>query len=512
MILYDHSCGWAFFFRVIQRKGSVFPRAASIAIPCAIVSVALKWAGSSAWWPKEIPLDFLSGNSSLWLSFNTLLGFLLVFRTQQSYSRFWEGSTSIQAMQANWHSACSALCAFCVHSTADPKLISEFKHVLMRLVSLLHACALGELGNTHERATEDTRIFELNLLDIEGLDEKTLEKLQRSDTRVELVYQWIQLLIVNNVGSVLSVPPPILSRSFQEMSNGMLGFNKAMNLSNVPFPFPYAQTCDMLLLTHWLLVPFQVNNSTSTISWAACFSFVQIMIAWTMNLVALELENPFGTDDNDLDSQQMQTSMNKKLAMLLEHDADHVPCVRPTVFLAAAQAEDATPPTILRHGSTLSSAWEHLECETSHEVGAAHDRVPAARVGTGRRRRRCVSQVAASKQPQEDAPGGGSDSCNERLAESRAEREQPRSSPALPSSEDPPAVLIGGESRPRRMDIPIEPTLAHSGSLPYLCVGHGLHRTAELFNIMSSEVAPVPPTGNDLELSPDDWQGAIRSV
>ena len=37
------------------------------------------------------------------------------------------------------------------------------------------------------------------------------------------------------------MPPPILSRVYQELSNAMLGFNSAMKVATTPFPFPYAQ-------------------------------------------------------------------------------------------------------------------------------------------------------------------------------------------------------------------------------------------------------------------------------
>ena len=56
---------------------------------------------------------------------------------------------------------------------------------------------------------------------------------------------WMQTLMVeHHVNGVLSIPAPILSRSFQELSNGMVAFHDAIKLSCIPFPFPYAQTRD----------------------------------------------------------------------------------------------------------------------------------------------------------------------------------------------------------------------------------------------------------------------------
>ena len=46
----------------------------------------------------------------------------------------------------------------------------------------------------------------------------------------------------------MAVPPPIQSRMYQEMSNGMLGFNNAMKIHDTPFPFPWLQIVSSLLL------------------------------------------------------------------------------------------------------------------------------------------------------------------------------------------------------------------------------------------------------------------------
>ena len=44
-----------------------------------------------------------------------------------------------------------------------------------------------------------------------------------------------------NEPTKLMTPPPVLSRVYQELSNGMLGFNQSLKLADVPFPFIFAQ-------------------------------------------------------------------------------------------------------------------------------------------------------------------------------------------------------------------------------------------------------------------------------
>merc|ERR1740121_3571480 len=84
------------------------------------------------------------------------------------------------------------------------------------------------------------RKFEL--IDPTALDWQSRKELRKSRRPVELVFSWIQALIVENIKTgVLSIPPPLLSRSFQEYANGMVQFHDACKISTCPFPFPYAQ-------------------------------------------------------------------------------------------------------------------------------------------------------------------------------------------------------------------------------------------------------------------------------
>merc|ERR1719265_2055108 len=89
--------------------------------------------------------ESVMNNNAIWGGFSFLVGFLVVFRTSQAYSRFWEGATQTHKMGAEWFDACSSLMAFCKHSDADREIILKFQNLLVRLFSMLHAAALGEI-------------------------------------------------------------------------------------------------------------------------------------------------------------------------------------------------------------------------------------------------------------------------------------------------------------------------------------------------------------------------------
>ena len=56
----------------------------------------------------------------------------------------------------------------------------------------------------------------------------------------------------------LTMPPPIVSRIYQELSNGSMGFHQAHKIARVPFPFPYAQLLSIMKIYFILTVPLAV--------------------------------------------------------------------------------------------------------------------------------------------------------------------------------------------------------------------------------------------------------------
>jgi len=364
MIKYPQGQGSAeYIARIFKTQGSVFPFALRVALPCALLCGLLKWfsrqghvADLTSWLddPKTIMRE-----SQAWSGFSFLVGFLVVFRTSQAYTRFWDGCTATYKMRAEWFDACSALIAFCRISKADSKLVNEFQQTLVRLFSMLHAVALAEVEDCNHNKVENVTAFKFELMDAEGIDAASLLTIKESGAKVELVYQWIQLLIVENIEKgVLSIPPPILSRCFQELANGMVEYHEALKLSTVPFPFPYAQTCEFLLLLHWLIAPFVVCSWTSHPAWAAIFCFVQVFILWALNAIAVEIENPFGADANDLDSQATQLEINHHLSLLVDPLTSKVPLLsaRASCFMTD---EDVT------RSKSFAEVWSHIKSESS---------------------------------------------------------------------------------------------------------------------------------------------------
>merc|ERR1740121_1334591 len=77
-------------------------------------------------------------------------------------------------------------------------------------------------------------------------------------------------------------------------------------------------------------MPLMIINVTQNKIWAAIFTFLPTFGMFSLNLIGMELENPFGADDNDLPLSNFQHEMNSSLLMFLETHADICPGISET--------------------------------------------------------------------------------------------------------------------------------------------------------------------------------------
>jgi hypothetical protein len=169
---------------LFQVRGSVIPFSCFVALPCALLSAAAKAASiylelDDGWDQLGLHRGTDSVSQAAFGGLSFLIGFLVVFRAQTAYSRFWEGLSALQDMQGEWFDAASSLVAFSKCSRASYADIVVFRHTLVRLMSLLHSSVLMELcfGADREdqtRISTSSRAFELELIDAEGLCDDTL--------------------------------------------------------------------------------------------------------------------------------------------------------------------------------------------------------------------------------------------------------------------------------------------------------------------------------------------------
>mmetsp|Transcript_151562 Transcript_151562/g.385336 ORF Transcript_151562/g.385336 Transcript_151562/m.385336 type:complete len:687 (+) Transcript_151562:55-2115(+) len=303
---------------LIALRGSVFGTTVPPAVLCGILGAAFKLACQRNESFEYFFANVLNNNSA-YSSFSVLLGFLVVFRTQLSYSRFWDGCKFMKEMQAEFFVTGSNLVAFCRQSKADPGSVMHFQELILRLLSMLHAVALAQLHGKEYN-------FKPLVIGFTSLDSESLLTVRKEECKVELVVQWLQAVTVDaQTHGVLNIAPPILSRIFQNLSNGLSAYYSAYRVTEVPYPFPYMQATEVLLVVYWVVTPCVMVNFTELAFWSGFFSFLASLILLSLNQIAAELEDPFGKDANDLNLDEMQNEMNKRLLMLTAPSTGQVP-------------------------------------------------------------------------------------------------------------------------------------------------------------------------------------------
>jgi len=98
----------------------------------------------------------------------------------------------------------------------------------------------------------------------------------------------------------IRAPPPIVSRVFQEMSNGALAYNAATRIVEIPVPFILVHLHALLLVLLIFFAPLILSCYIGHVAMSIFASGVVVSGFSGLWLVANELEDPFGSDDNDM--------------------------------------------------------------------------------------------------------------------------------------------------------------------------------------------------------------------
>jgi len=301
--------------------------------------------------------------------FSLVLGYVLVFRTNMALSRYFEGMESLQLMSSKWTDAALQFVAFsntgCLSqlNKGNPRTaqkILQSRKLVLHWLSLMHGLGMQRVSgrgvdykafnmtefpskdmvmksqldlmeeeaerSTHKRNSATVKISDTaNMLPILGhVTEDEQNALEDCMDPVQVISHWVcQMIARMRMDGWIDAHPAIVSRIFQELSNGTLGYSQAVKVSLIPFPFPYAQMLAVLLIGFMFLFPMMVCylNPKDKI-FSPLLSFVGVLGLWSLNELAVELEMPFGDDENDLPLVELHDLYIKGLQTLFLANAD----------------------------------------------------------------------------------------------------------------------------------------------------------------------------------------------
>lgn len=297
------------------------------------IRLALQWRGSIA--PQVFPgifvcgglgffvslLDYL-GLSVSWqgfdvvitnVSYNLVLGLLLVFRTNTAYERFWEGRKAWATLTANIRNL--GYLIWVAIAEAEP----TDREKKVSTLRLLVAFAIATKLQLRQQPVND---------ELEALmtPDQFLKLKSVKSTPLQLAV-WIGDYVQQQYKRNLVNPNQLTATNL--LVNGLLeALTTCERILSTPIPLAYAIYLKRLLLIYCISLPFQVVNNlhwwTSPI--VAILSFVLLGI----EAIGTEIENPFGDDANDLPLEEIcRTILNNIEALITVNSQDKLEATSP---------------------------------------------------------------------------------------------------------------------------------------------------------------------------------------
>jgi len=145
-----------------------------------------------------------------------------------------------------------------------------------------------------------------------------LQKARGPSAKVNLCWHWLSEFIIREhiAGTLGAVGPPIVSRIFQFLSDGMIHYNHARKIMFIPFPFPHAQLSAFFVLLMMPIIPLLMGQYINFPSLGACLTFLTVTCLVGLHEVARELENPFRNVPNDVPLVTLLAMFNESLITL----------------------------------------------------------------------------------------------------------------------------------------------------------------------------------------------------
>ncbi|MFI5301175.1 MAG: bestrophin family protein [Polyangiales bacterium] len=257
---------------VLTMRGSVVPRLTPRLVFVAIVGAVAVWAYDA----RGIKIPTIAHQL-----IGVALGLLLVFRTNASYDRYWEGRRLFGAITNRSRDLARQLRAF-LPSEEHRAVRRDVAH----LVVLFYATIL--------QSVRKERDLSLIASKLEG-DERA--KLEPMSHRPTLVASWIAARIdaLVRAGAVTDVQRMMLDSNVTVILESLGG---AERIVKTPVPFAYAQHIKIFVLLFVFTAPFAMSESMRLYTPLA--SAILAFALFGIDEIGVEIEDPFGTDANDL--------------------------------------------------------------------------------------------------------------------------------------------------------------------------------------------------------------------
>jgi putative membrane protein len=221
------------------------------------------------------------------------LGLLLVFRTNASFDRWWEGRKLLGGIVNRTRDLARQLVAFV---PADSRPDAD---VSVRLLNTFFAVAIQGLRDERDLAV---------LGDLLTAEERA--ELEPVKTRATVVLTWISKRIdrLTREGKLSDARLLAMDTNLTALVDYHSGCERIVR---TPIPFAYAQHIKLFVTLFCFTVPFAIVDAMKSYTpvAAAIFAFALFGI----DEIGVEIEDPFGYDDNDLPIERIAATIKSSM-------------------------------------------------------------------------------------------------------------------------------------------------------------------------------------------------------
>ncbi len=281
----------SWFGTAFKLKGSVIPAVMSKVILCSgfgvLISVLADWKWVSGWptLGNVVP--------------SIVLGLLLVFRTNTAYERFWEGRKAWGTLVNTVRNLTRRIWVF-----VDETSLSDRVHKVEALKLVVGFAIAMKLHLRQEALGQE-------LYHWIGDRQATLQDAQNPPLMIAFwIEDYLQQQYQQRRVDLYQVTT--LNALLDTMVDTLGACERILK---TPMPMAYAIHLKQLLLIYCLLLPFQMVGEIGY--WTGPIVGLVSFTLFGIEEIGLEIENPFGLDDNDLPLDEICRTMGRNVEHLM---------------------------------------------------------------------------------------------------------------------------------------------------------------------------------------------------
>lgn len=220
------------------------------------------------------------------------LGLLLVFRTNASYDRFWEGRKLVGRLVI----AARDLMRQVVTYVDD--VDGHREHLRRKILAFYYLSV--------QRLREEDDLGELEEV-LTGEERAVLEEVTH---RPQVVATWISArlarMVEHHEAHVTELRLNRMDQTLSELNEALAGCER---IRFTPVPFAYAQHIKVFLALFCYTAPFAMVHGM--VWWTPVASAVLALALFGIDEIGVEIEDPFGDDPNDLPMEDIGEALEK---------------------------------------------------------------------------------------------------------------------------------------------------------------------------------------------------------